>query len=114
MAIKTADELKAEFATGKYPTAKSFEDLIDTSASNPTVQVYDEVSNMFSAELPVGTIQIYRNGDLGSYTLTTPTGNIEVGGNSAVAFVKHSLPTDSANVWLLISTVIQSGDGAVC
>ena len=117
MAIKTADELKAEFAAGKYPTQTSFEDLIDTTAGGSSITTYDSTSSMFNEDLPQGTIQIYYNTSTSSTSIQFPNNDsqltVYVAAASAVAFVKTS--ASGTNSWNLLGTAIQGGgSGSVC
>lgn len=112
MAVKTANELKALFAAGKYPTASDFADLIDSALAGggSDIESFNSTSNMFGSSKPVGAIEVYVNDYSSTTTVTVPTngGNtsVTVGDYGAVAFIKTD---DSNNYWAPIGLPIQQG-----
>lgn len=112
MAVKTANELKALFAAGKYPTASDFADLIDSALAGggSDIESFNSTSNMFGSSKPEGAIEILVNDSPYSTSATVPTsgGNISVtvGEYGAVAFIKTD---DSNNYWAPIGLPIQQG-----
>ena len=111
MAKKTASELKAQFAAGKYPTATDYEDLIDSATEGSgNIESFTSTSNMFGDTKPVGAMEIFVNDYSSATTVTVPTsqGNttITVSEYGATAFVKID---DTNNYWLPIGLPIQQG-----
>lgn len=112
MAVRTANELKALFAAGKYPTASDFADLIDSALAGggSDIESFNSTSNMFGSSKPLGAIEVYVNDSSYATTVTVPTsqGNttITVSEYGATAFVK----VDSTNnYWLPVGLPIQQG-----
>ena len=112
MAVKTANELKALFAAGKYPTASDFTDLIDSALAGggSNIASFDSTSGMFGIDKPEGAIEIFVNDSSYVTPVTVPTsqGNttIAVSEYSATAFVK----TDASNnYWAPVGLPIQQG-----
>ena len=113
MAVKTASELKALFAAGKYPTAADYTDLIDSLAGGSgieTLTTFNSDSNMFSSNKSVGAVEIIVNNYSSDSTISVPTTNgsttFNVPAYGAIAFVKID---DSNNYWTPIALPIQQG-----
>lgn len=113
MAVKTASELKALFAAGKYPTAADYADLIDTALAGgggSNIESFNSTSDMFGSEKPEGAIEILVNNYAYPTSVTVPTSggstSVTVGDYGAAAFIK----TDASNnYWVPIGLPIQQG-----
>lgn len=110
MAVKTANELKALFAAGKYPTAADYADLIDSLAGGSGIETFTSDSNMFSSNKSVGAVEIIVNNYSSDSSISVPTTNgsttFNVPAYGAVAFVKID---DSNNYWAPVALPIQQG-----
>lgn len=112
MAVKTANELKALFAAGKYPTASDFADLIDSALAGggSNIESFSSTSSMFGSSKPVGAIEVYVNDSSYVTPVTVPTSQgsttITVSEYGATAFIKTD---DSNNYWLPVGLPIQQG-----
>lgn len=111
MAVKTTEQLKSAFSAGKYPTAEDYSDLIDSLAGGSGIETFTSSSNMFDSSKPVGSIEVFVNGNSYTETISVYDGsgssiNITVAPYGATPFIKYD---DSNNYWLPLGLPIQQG-----